>query len=66
MDPLVLVIVIVIGMPLAVAWALAASARLRGPMHRPESRRRVRSLVTEAVPDEPPAEDESDAEAPTP
>lgn len=53
-DPIVLVIIIAVGMPLAVVFALAASARLRGPMARPESRRPIETLVTEAVPEEQP------------
>lgn len=60
-DPIVLVIIIAVGMPLAVVFALAYSARLRGPASRRESRRRVDSLVTEAIPrhraDEPEGDD---------
>lgn len=58
MDPIVIAIIIAVGMPLAVLLALAASARLRGPAYRKESRRRVDSLVTEVVPDERRDEDE--------
>ena len=58
MDPIVLVIIIVIAMPLAVVGALAISARLRGPMTRPESHRRVGSLVTEVIPETNPDEDD--------
>ena len=66
MDPIVLVIVLAVGMPLAVIAALAVSARLRGPAPRPESRRRVESLVTEAVPEEHPDEDDlTDEEGPS-
>lgn len=59
-DPIVIVIILVIAMPLGVMWALAKSSQLRGPLPRPESRRAVGSLVTEAVPEEHP--DESDAD----
>lgn len=52
MDPIVLIIIVVIGLPLGVVWALVKTARMRGPQMRPESRRPVESLVTEAVPDE--------------
>ena len=58
MDPLVLVIVIVVAMPLAVIWALAKSAQLRGPAPRREPRRPVGALVTEAVPEDHPDEAE--------
>jgi hypothetical protein len=56
MDPIVLVIVIAVATPLAVIWALAKSAQLRGPAPRPEPRRPVGSLVTEAIPEEHPEE----------
>jgi hypothetical protein len=59
MDPFVIVIVVVVVTPVAVVLALAKSSQLRGPTMRPESRRRVQSLVTEAVPDDPSREDES-------
>lgn len=65
MDPIVLVIVVAVGMPLAVIAALAVSARLRGPAPRPESRRRVESLVTEAVPEERPDDDHPADEGPS-
>ena len=65
MDPIVLVIVVAVGMPLAVIAALAVSARLRGPAPRPESRRRVESLVTEAVPEERRDEDDLADESPS-
>ena len=64
-DPIVLVIVLAVGMPLAVIAALAVSARLRGPAPRPESRRRVESLVTEAVPEQRPDEDDLADEGPS-
>jgi hypothetical protein len=47
-------------MPLAVVGALAYSARLRGPTPRKESRQRVGSLVTDAVPEENPDEADGD------
>ena len=59
MDPFVIVILVVVVTPVAVVWALAKSSQLRGRVPRAESRRRVQSLVTEAVPDEPRDEDES-------
>jgi hypothetical protein len=57
-DPVVIAIVIVVVMPLAVVFALAKAARMRGPALRPESRRPVASLVTEAVPEEHPDDDD--------
>jgi hypothetical protein len=63
-DPIVLVIIIVIGMPLAVLAALAISARLRGPTYHAESRRPVESLVTEAIPEEHPEDDEDPDQGP--
>jgi hypothetical protein len=59
-DPIVLAIVLAVGMPLAVIWALAKSAQLRGPAPRRESRRRVDSLVTQAIPEEHPDEPDAD------
>jgi hypothetical protein len=53
-DPIVLVIIIAVGMPLGVVLALAYTARLRGPTAAKESRRRVDSLVTEAIPEKHP------------
>ncbi|HEX4718121.1 MAG TPA: hypothetical protein VH300_06295 [Thermoleophilaceae bacterium] len=64
MDPIVLVIVIVVGIPLAVIWALAKSAQLRGPAARREPRRPVGSLVTEAIPEEHPYENEPEESGP--
>ena len=64
MDPIVLVIIIAVGMPIAVVAALAISARLRGPAARPESHRRVESLVTDVIPEETPDEDELPDEGP--
>jgi hypothetical protein len=55
-DPTIIVVVIVIGMPLAVVWALVRSSQLRGPLRRADSRRPVQTLVTEAVPEDPPAD----------
>ena len=55
MDPIVLVIVIAVGMPVSVVLGLAYAARLRGGRTTSrESRRRVDSLVTHAVPEERP------------
>jgi hypothetical protein len=51
-DPIVLVLILAVGMPVAVVLALAKSAQLRGPAPRKESRQRVDSLVTEAIPEE--------------
>ena len=48
-----IVIVVVVVTPVGVVWGLAKSSQLRGPAARPESRRRVQSLVTDAVPEEP-------------
>ena len=53
-----IVIVLVVLMPLAAVWALARSARLRGPAVHRESRREVGPLVTEAIPEEQPEDDE--------
>jgi hypothetical protein len=63
-DPTVLVIILVVGVPVLVVGALAYSARLRGPATRRESHRRVDSLVTEAVPEEPPDDSEVGYEGP--
>ena len=52
MDPIVIVIIIAVGMPLGVVLALAYAARLRGPATPKESRQRVGSLVTDAIPEE--------------
>ncbi|MEA2494367.1 MAG: hypothetical protein QOJ29_2278 [Thermoleophilaceae bacterium] len=58
-DPIVLVIIIAVGMPLGVVFALAKTAQLRGPAAPGrESRKRVESLVTEAIPEEHPEDDE--------
>jgi hypothetical protein len=57
-DPIVLVIIIVVVTPVAVVVALVKSARLRGPLDRPESRQPVGALVTEAIPEERPGEDD--------
>jgi hypothetical protein len=64
-DPIVLVIVIAVGTPVAVMLGLAYAARLRGPTPRSESRRRVGSLVTEAVPEEHPEDSVDDDDGPT-
>jgi hypothetical protein len=63
-DPLVIVVVVVVGTPVAVVWALARASRLRGPLYRPESRRPVEALVTEAIPEEHPDADEDAAASP--
>ena len=60
MDPIVLVIVVVVLTPIAVVFALAKSAQLRGPEVRKESRRPVETLVTEAIPEEHPDDAEVD------
>ena len=65
MDPILIAVILVVVFPLAVLWALAKSARMRGPMSRPESRRPVESLVTDAIPEEHPDEDLEDDEGPT-
>jgi hypothetical protein len=57
-DPIALVIIVVVVTPVAVLLALAKSARLRGPLERPESRKPVGTLVTEAIPEEQPGEDD--------
>jgi len=59
-DPILIAVIIVIVMPLAVLWALAKSAQLRGPLPRPESRRPIGSLVTEALPEAHADEDDED------
>jgi hypothetical protein len=64
-DPIVLVIAIVVLMPVAVFWALAKRAQLRGPLARPESRRPVESLVTEVIPEEREDPDADDEPGPT-
>jgi hypothetical protein len=63
-DPIVLVIIIAVGMPVAVVGGLALSARLRGPATHRESRRRVDSLVTNAIPEEHPHDSELEDEGP--
>jgi len=57
MDTWLLVAIIAITVPVAVIWALAKSAALRGPEPRPGGKRRVESLVTEIVPDDRPEEE---------
>jgi hypothetical protein len=63
-DAWVIVIIALVLVPLAVVWALAKSASLRGPAPRPNPRRPVETLVTEAIPEEHPEEDDGDAGAP--
>ena len=57
-DPIDLVIIIIVVTPVAVVLALVKSARLRGPLERPESRQPVGALVTEAIPAEQPIEED--------
>jgi len=63
-DPTILVIIIVIGMPLGVLAGLAYAAKLRGPPARPESRRPVGTLVTDAIPEEHPEDEEGADQGP--
>lgn len=65
MDPIVIAIILVVVMPVAVFWALAKSSQLRGPAPRRESRRPVGSLVTEAIPEEHPDDDDQGEPGPT-
>jgi hypothetical protein len=58
-DPTLLIIAIAVVTPVAIIWALAKSARLRGPATRHESKRPVGSLVTDVVPEDDPG-DEND------
>jgi len=58
MDPIVVALIILVLVPIAVIWALAKSARLRGPIQRPESKKPVEALVTDVIPEEHPEEDE--------
>lgn len=64
-DPIIFAVILVVAMPLAVFGALAISARLRGPMSRPESHKRVESLVTEVIPEEHPHDEEADDPGPS-
>lgn len=52
-DPVFVIVVIVVLTPVAIVWALAKSARLRGPATRKESKRPVESLVTDVIPHDP-------------
>ena len=61
-DAWVIVIIALVLVPIAVVWALAKSASLRGPAPRANPQRRVETLVTEAIPEEHP-EDEEDVDA---
>ena len=63
-DAFVLIVIIVIATPVLVLGGLALSARWRGPVYRSESRRPVESLVTEAIPEERPDEDEAADDGP--
>lgn len=58
MDPWIIVGFAVLVVPVAVIWALAKSAALRGPEPRPGGGRPVESLVTEVIPDDHPEEDD--------
>jgi hypothetical protein len=58
MDATVLILIVAIAVPVLVVWALSKSAALRGPRPPAAQRRRpVETLVTDAIPEEPP-EDE--------
>jgi hypothetical protein len=66
-DPIVLALILLVVVPIAVVWALAKSASLRGPLPRTTPRKPVEALVTEAIPEEhPDDEDEDDAPGPGP
>ena len=53
--------ILIVGMPIAILWALTARARLKGPLARPESKRPVESLVTEAIPEDHPDPDDEES-----
>ena len=57
MDPWVFVAIVAVVVPVAVMWALARSAALRGAEPRPKGSRPVESLVTEVIPDDRPEEE---------
>jgi hypothetical protein len=58
MDATVLILIVAIAVPVLVVWALSKSAALRGPSPPAAQRRRpVETLVTEAIPEEPPEEE---------
>jgi len=57
-DPILVAVILIILVPLIVLWALAKSASLRGPAPRHTPNRPVETLVTEAIPEEHPEEDE--------
>ena len=57
MDPWLIVAIIAVALPVAVIWAMAKSASLRGPEPRPGGKRRVDSLVTEVIADDRPEEE---------
>jgi hypothetical protein len=63
-DPIVIVLLIVVVTPIAVIWALAKSAQLRGPLPRAEGRKPVQALVTDVIPEERPDEDEAQDDGP--
>ena len=67
MDPIWIVIAIAVLVPVGVVFALAKSAQLRGPAPRHYSQRPVGTLVTDAIPEEHPEDDEDyEAEPPSP
>jgi hypothetical protein len=61
MDATVVILIIVIALPVLVIWALSKSAALRGPMPPAgHGREPVETLVTEAVPEEHPDDEEDE------
>jgi heme/copper-type cytochrome/quinol oxidase subunit 2 len=63
MDATLVIVLIVIALPVLVIWALSKSAGMRGPAPpAPQSRKPVEMLVTDAVPEEHP--DDEDYERP--
>ena len=52
-----IILFVAVALPVALVWALAKSASLRGPEPRPSGKRRVESLVTEVIADERPEEE---------
>jgi hypothetical protein len=63
-DPVVLAVVIAVITPIGVIWALSKAASLRGPAPRPEGRVPIQTLVTEAIPEEHPKEDDDSGDGP--
>jgi hypothetical protein len=65
-DQTIFIVAVVVLLPVGIIWALAKTASLRGPgSPAGESHRRVESLVTEAIPEDP-AEDDDEAYEPPP